>query len=257
MNSSARREELILEHLPQVKLIARRFQKGLPPSIGLDDLISAGIVGLIAAVDRYDMNQQVKLKTYAEYKIRGAILDSLRRLDWAPRQQRKRAKLIETAMAALEQRHGRTPGEEEIADELGLTVAEYQDWLWETRTLAIGSFETTNSADEGCNMLRFVSDSEDQWPSEQLERKELQRLLADAIRAMPQLEQTILNLYFYDELNLRTIARVVDLHESRVSQLKAQGLLRLKAYMRTCWPQAGAIRSAQQSMYAVSGLERF
>src|SRR5581483_3352853 len=112
------REKLILEHLPQVKLIARRIHERLPVSVSLDDLISAGVVGLIAAIDRYDASHDVKLKTYAEYKIRGAILDSLRGLDWAPRQQRKRAKLIEAAIAALEQTHHRMPTEEEIAARL-------------------------------------------------------------------------------------------------------------------------------------------
>src|ERR1700761_4226738 len=117
------REQLILDHLPQVKLIARRIHERLPVSVSLDDLISPGVVGLIAAIDRYDASHDVKLKTYAEYKIRGAILDSLRGLDWAPRQQRKRAKLIEAAIATLEQTHHRMPAEEEIAAFLGLSIA--------------------------------------------------------------------------------------------------------------------------------------
>ncbi len=129
------REQLILEHLPQVKLIARRIHERLPGSVSLDDLISTGVVGLIAAIDRYDATHDVKLKTYAEYKIRGAILDSLRGLDWAPRQQRRRAKLIEAAIASLEQQHQRTPAEEEIAAHLGLSIAEYQSWLSEVRGL--------------------------------------------------------------------------------------------------------------------------
>src|SRR5579883_2745100 len=118
--SAEEREELILEHLPQVRLIARRIHERLPESVHLEDLISTGIVGLIAAIDRFDPSQNVKLKTYAEYKIRGAILDSLRGLDWAPRQQRKRAKQIEAAIAALEQELQRVPTEEEIAAHLGL-----------------------------------------------------------------------------------------------------------------------------------------
>src|SRR5690349_20128619 len=129
--TSEERERLILEHLPQVRLIARRIHERLPENVGLEDLISAGVVGLIAAIDRFDARHNVKLKTYAEYKIRGAILDSLRGLDWAPRQQRRRAKLIESAIASLEQRYQRTPTEEEIAAHLGLSVAEYQNWLSE------------------------------------------------------------------------------------------------------------------------------
>src|SRR5438874_13594165 len=119
------REQLILEHLPQVRLIARRIHDRLPESVSLEDLISTGIVGLISAIDRFDASHNVKLKTYAEYKIRGAILDSLRGLDWAPRQQRKRSKQIEAAIVAAEHRLNRTASEEEIAHELGLDLAEY------------------------------------------------------------------------------------------------------------------------------------
>src|SRR5207245_8543088 len=110
------RERLILEHLPQVRLIARRIHERLPESISLDDLVSTGVIGLISAIDRFDSSHNVKLKTYAEYKIRGAILDSLRGLDWAPRQQRRRSRLIEQAIAALEQEYQQTPADSEIAD---------------------------------------------------------------------------------------------------------------------------------------------
>src|SRR5258706_11671297 len=124
-SAAAERERLILEHLPQVRLIARRIHERLPESVSLEDLISTGIVGLISAIDRFDTSHNVKLRTYAEYKIRGAILDSLRGLDWAPRQQRKRAKQIEAAISRAEQRLYRTPTEEEIADQLGLSIGGY------------------------------------------------------------------------------------------------------------------------------------
>src|SRR3982751_3766312 len=133
------RERLILEHLPQVRLIARRIQERLPESVSLDDLISTGIVGLISAIDNFDPSHNVKLKTYAEYKIRGAILDSLRGLDWAPRQKRKRSKQIEAAIAAAEQKVSRTPTEDEVAAELQVSTDEYHEWLVETTGLTIGS----------------------------------------------------------------------------------------------------------------------
>jgi RNA polymerase sigma factor for flagellar operon FliA len=231
------REKLILEHLPQVKLIARRIHERLPVSVSLDDLISAGVVGLIAAIDRYDASHDVKLKTYAEYKIRGAILDSLRGLDWAPRQQRKRAKLIEAAIAALEQTHHRMPTEEEIAAQLSLSVAEYQDWLSEVRGLTLGSLENAGTEEDGCDLLRYLADSDEDWPSHIVERAELERLLAEAIDRMPQLERTVLSLYYYEEMTLREIAKIVDLHESRISQLKSQAILRLRSYMQKRWPQ--------------------
>lgn len=235
--SAEMREKLILEHLPQVKLIARRIHERLPVSVSLDDLISAGVVGLIAAIDRYDASHDVKLKTYAEYKIRGAILDSLRGLDWAPRQQRKRAKLIESAIAALEQEHQRMPTEEEIAAQLRLSVPEYQDWLSEVRGLTLGSLENAGTEDDGCDLLRYLADTDEQWPSQIVERVELERLLAEAIEKMPQLEKTVLSLYYYEEMTLREIAKIVDLHESRISQLKSQAILRLRSYMQKRWPQ--------------------
>src|SRR6266567_805496 len=137
--SAEAREQLILDHLPQVRLIARRIHDRLPESVSLDDLVSTGIVGLISAIDRFDAAHNVKLKTYAEYKIRGAILDSLRGLDWAPRQQRRRAKLIEAAIASLEQQYQRMPVEEEIAAELNVTVDDYHDWLVDIRGVNLGS----------------------------------------------------------------------------------------------------------------------
>lgn len=231
------REQLILEHLPQVKLIARRIHERLPASVSLDDLISAGVLGLIAAIDRYDASHDVKLKTYAEYKIRGAILDSLRGLDWAPRQQRKRSKLIESAIAALEQEHHRAPDEEEIAARLGLSVTEYQDWLTESRGLTLGSLENAGTEEEGCDLLRYLSDSDEHWPSQIVERAELEGLLAAAIEKMPHLERTVLSLYYYEEMTLREIAKIVDLHESRISQLKSQAILRLRSHMQRRWPE--------------------
>src|SRR5436190_3955196 len=155
------RERLILEHLPQVRLIARRIHDRLPDSVSLDDLISTGIVGLISAIDRYDPSLNVKLKTYAEYKIRGAILDSLRGLDWAPRQQRKRSKQIEAAIASAERKLKRAPTEEEIAAELRITIDEYYTWLMDVRAVNLGSVEYGNGDEEGRDVLRYISDDEE------------------------------------------------------------------------------------------------
>jgi RNA polymerase sigma factor for flagellar operon FliA len=235
--SPADREQLILEHLPQVRLIARRIHDRLPESVSLDDLVSTGIVGLISAIDRFDASHNVKLKTYAEYKIRGAILDSLRGLDWAPRQQRKRAKQIEAAISAAEQRLHRSPTEEEIAAQLGIALEEYHEWLVEVRGLNIGSLEAAIPEEEGSrDLLRFISGDEDDWPSRQLERSELQRLLAACIAKMPDIEKTVLSLYYYEEMTLREISKIVRLHESRISQLKTQAIMRLRAAMEKQWP---------------------
>jgi RNA polymerase sigma factor for flagellar operon FliA len=232
---TAEREQLILDHLPQVRLIARKIHERLPESVNLDDLVSTGIVGLILAIDNFDPGHNVKLKTYAEYKIRGAILDSLRGLDWAPRQQRKRSKMIEAAIASAEQKLQRAPTETEIAAELKVSVSEYHEWLVEIRGLNLGSLESSPN-DDGQSLLKYVSDNEENWPSRLLERSELESLLARAIEKMPQVEKTVLSLYYHEEMTLREISKILKLHESRVSQLKSQAILRLRAYVEKRWP---------------------
>src|SRR3954470_2478664 len=144
--AESERERLILEHLPQVRLIARRIQERLPENISLEDLVSTGVLGLISAIDNFAPSHNVKLKTYAEYKIRGAILDSLRGLDWAPRQKRRQAKQIESAIAAIEQRVQRTPTEDEIAGELEISLDQYHEWLVEIRGLNVASLEYAGNA---------------------------------------------------------------------------------------------------------------
>jgi len=229
------RERLILEHLPQVRLIARRIQERLPENISLEDLISTGVIGLISAIDNFDSSLNGKLKTYAEYKIRGAILDSLRGLDWAPRQKRRKAKQIESAITGAEQRLQRVPGEDEIAAELGISTAEYHEWLVEVRGLNIGSLEYT-AGESSKDLLQFIPDVNEKLPSTLLERSELERLLAEGIDGIPEIERTVLSLYYHEELTLREIAQVVKLHESRISQLKSQAILRLRGMLAERWP---------------------
>jgi RNA polymerase sigma factor FliA len=229
------RERLILEHLPQVRLIARRIQERLPESICLEDLVSTGVIGLISAIDNFDAGHNVKLKTYAEYKIRGAILDSLRGLDWAPRQKRRQSKQIEAAIAVVEQRLQRTPSEDEIAEQLGISMEEYHEWLVEIRGLNIASLEHAAN-DQGKELLHYLADEGERLPSTVLERSELARLLAEGIGEIPPVEQTVLSLYYTEELTLREIAEVVGLHESRISQLKSQAILRLRSRLAAQWP---------------------
>jgi|SRR4051794_18498394 len=233
--SDVERERLILEHLPQVRLIARRIQERLPENICLEDLISTGVLGLISAIDNFDPSHKVKLKTYAEYKIRGAILDSLRGLDWAPRQKRRQAKQIEAAIAAIEQRLQRAPTEDEIAQELDITIDRYHEWLVEIRGLNVASLEYAGNAD-GKDLLHYIADEGERLPSTLFERSELERLLAESIDNIPEIERTVLSLYYREELTLREIAQVVNLHESRISQLKSQAILRLRTRIAVRWP---------------------
>ena len=241
--TESEREQLILEHLPQVRLIARRIQERLPENISLDDLVSTGVLGLISAIDHFDPTHRVKLKTYAEYKIRGAILDSLRGLDWAPRQKRRQAKQIDAAIAKAEQRLQRPPNEEEIAAQLEISIDEYHQWLVEIRGLNIGSLEYAG-AEQGKDLLQYIPDDGESLPSTLLERAELTRLLAEGIDGIPEIERTVLSLYYHEELTLREIAQVVNLHESRISQLKSQAILRLRSRLAERWPASRGMVTA-------------
>jgi RNA polymerase sigma factor FliA len=233
--SQDERERLILEHMPQVNLIARRIHETLPGNVCLDDLVSSGVVGLIMAIDNYDPSQAVKLKTYAEYKIRGAILDSLRGMDWASRHRRKKYKEIEAAITAAEKKLCRPPAEEEIAAELGMTLDEYRARLVEVQGLTLGSLEMTVGSENGHDLLSIIPSGEE-LPSATVERAELERLIARAVDELPEPEKLILALYYQEELTLREIGDIVNLRVSRVSELKTTSILRLRAYVAQQWP---------------------
>ncbi len=234
------RNQLIIEHLPQVKMIARRIHASLPVSVPLDDLISSGTVGLIDAVDRYNTTFEVKIEIYAKHRIRGAILDSLRALDWAPREKRRHRRLIQTAICSLEHKLGRHPDEQEVAEHLQLSMEEYRDWLSETRFVSMYSVSSEDGEGE-VDLQMFVPDSEEQLPSRLLERAELKCYLAHALDELPGKEGTVLSLYFYDELTLRAIAEIIGVTESRASQLKTQGIKRLRTIVSRSWCYRGML----------------
>jgi RNA polymerase sigma factor for flagellar operon FliA len=231
----SRREALVLEHLPQVRLIAKRIHDRLPDYVTLDDLISTGVIGLMAAIDNFNPALNVQLNTYAERRIRGAIIDSLREADWAPRETRKRSKMIEAAIHRAKQRLGREPAEEEIAHELSIPLAEYQQWLGAVQSIELEHLEWAPGDNQGRELIQFVSSDEEQWPSNIVERSELERILALAIERMPKPERTVLNLYYFEELNLREIATVMKMHLSRIAQLRTQAVLRLRSHMERVW----------------------
>lgn len=232
------RDRLILEHLPQVRLIARKIHERLPETILFDDLVSAGIIGLIQAIDNFDPGQNVKLRTYAEFRIRGAILDSLRESDWAPRLKRKLAREIESALVRVEQKLGRIPEESEIAAELHLNIEDYRKKLAEIDVLNIGELEFLRDEDDAPALLRYAASPEEDSPAVTLERAELERLIANCVDRIPKVERTVLSLYFYEELTLREIAEVMGVHLSRVSQIKTQAILRLRTSLGKRWPGA-------------------
>jgi RNA polymerase sigma factor for flagellar operon FliA len=223
-----------------VTWIATRIQEKLPPSVELDDLVSAGIVGLLAAVDNFDPSHNASLKTYAEYKIRGAILDSIRGLDGIPTHKRKRLKQVQQAIARAEQNLKRAPSEEEIAAELGLPLAEYQQWMLELQGVSLGSLDVIEDGEE-VSLLKFIAGDEAESPAHILERSELERVISNGIAKMPENERTVLSLYYKEEMNLREIAEAMSLHVTRISQLRAQGIVRLRSYMDHKWPSQRGI----------------
>jgi len=225
-----------MEHLPQVRWVATRIHEKLPDATCLEDLISIGIVGLINAIDNFDPQFNVKLKTYAEHKIRGAILDSLRGLDGIPAHKRKNLKLMQAAVGVLEQRLQRAPSEEEIAAHLGISLQGYQDALLELRGVSLGSLDSTNRDDDSRSLINFIADPEENSPARQLERSELQKLIAEGLKKMPRVEGMVLDLYYRQELGIREIAPILGLHITRVSQIKAQAVLRLRNYLHRHWP---------------------
>jgi RNA polymerase sigma factor for flagellar operon FliA len=239
----AEREQLILEHLPQVRWIAARFHEKLPGNTCLEDLISIGIVGLINAIDSFDPKFNVKLKTYAEHKIRGAILDSLRGMDGVPPHKRKRLKQIQATMETLEQRLQRAPAEEEIAAELGISQREYQDTLLELRGVSIGSLDAVPNDGDSRSLMYYLADTEENSPARLLERSELEKLIEEGLNKMPKTERLVLDLYYRQGQNIREIAPILDLHITRISQIKAQAVLRLRNYIEKRWPSPRGVYS--------------
>jgi RNA polymerase sigma factor for flagellar operon FliA len=235
------RERLILEHLSNVRWIAMRVHEKLGGAVTLEDLVSSGVIGLIHAVDSYDPKYNVKLKTYAEHRIRGAILDSIRGLDGVPAHKRKHLKHIEAAIGAAEQRLQRVPTEDEIAGELNISLADYQDALSELRAVSLGSLDEISDGFSEGKLLRYAAQNEDEQPSRILERAELENLVAGAVEKMPRLERTILTLYFKEEQNLQEIGEILGIHTTRVCQLKSQAILRLRAYVSKKWPSTRGI----------------
>ena len=230
------RERLILEHLPQVRWVAGRLHEKLPDSTCLEDLVSTGIIGLINAIDSFDPKFNVKLKTYAEYKIRGAILDSLRGMDGVAPHKRKRLKQVQAAIEILEQRFQRAPAEEEVASELGISHKDYQEELLDLRAVSIGSLDAARSDDDSRTLLHYVADREDNSPVRLLERAELEKLIQEGLDKMPGVERLVLDLYYRQGQNIREIAPILDLHMTRISQIKAQAILRLRNYIEKRWP---------------------
>lgn len=227
-------EKLLLEQLPQVRYIARRIHDRLPAHIAFDDLVQAGILGLMEALHKYDPSKNVELKTYAKHRIQGAILDSLRDLDWSPRPLRKKARQLEQAHQRLRSQFGRPATEPELAIELGMELSELQRLLGDLRGLDLGSLqdEFTDSGQER-ESLAAPTQGPDQEPFAQCLQAELRDLLSSAVGELQHRERQVLSLYYFEELTMKEVGAVLGVGEARVSQIHSAALVRLRARMRT------------------------
>jgi RNA polymerase sigma factor for flagellar operon FliA len=226
-------ERLLLEQLPQVRYIARRIHDRLPSHVLLDDLVQAGILGLIEALHKYDPSKNVELKTYAKHRIQGAILDSLRDLDWSPRPLRRKARQLEQAHQRLRARLGRAATEPELAVELGIELKELQHLLGDLRGLDLGSLQDEfNESGQGRESLVANPEGTDQEPFSRCLKGELREFLARAVGELQPRERQVLSLYYFEELTMKEVGAVLGVGEARVSQIHSAALVRLRARMR-------------------------
>lgn len=220
------RENLITSHLGKVKFIADRFAAKLPPSVELDDLYGAGVIGLIDAVERFDKTRGIAFTTFAEMRVRGAILDNLRLLDWASRSTRKRSREVQNAFSEVEQENGRSATEEEVAEKLQIPLSELRENLRDMRGLTLANLDEPDET-TGLSLAELIS-NDDASPHENLESGQQRRLLVEAIDELPERERQVIALYYIEELNMKEIGEVLSVSESRVSQLRTQAIVRLR-----------------------------
>jgi RNA polymerase sigma factor for flagellar operon FliA len=226
------RNQMIIEHLPLVKYIAARIAGRLPSHVEVEDLVNAGILGLIDAIDKYDPSRKIKFKTYAEFRVRGAIIDELRSLDWVPRSTRQKASRLERAFAQVEQRLGRAATDVEVAEQLGISVDELHQMLRESQGVAVISVdELRGEGDEDFerNLLEYLADPEAIQPDVKLNLDQIYQIVADAIDNLPEKERLVISLYYYDELTMKEIGEIMDITESRVSQIHTKAVIRLRS----------------------------
>lgn len=233
------RDRLLLEHLSTVRYIARRIHERLPQHVEMDDLVSAGVVGLIDALGKYDHSKKVQFKSYAQFRIRGAILDSLRTLDWSPRDLRRKGRAVEAAIFAATQKLGRVPQDHEIAAELGVQLQEYHLLLGDLKGLEVGSLHVERSEDSGDEELAYVAGPPEDDPLFRCMKSEMRGRLVEAIDSLPEKERMVLTLYYFEELTMKEIGVTLGVVESRVSQIHSSAVARLRSALG-----AGANRHA-------------
>ncbi len=229
---TSEQERVLLEHLPIVRFLARRIHERLPQHVDIEDLVSAGVVGLMDAFAKFDPDKKVQFRSYAQFRIRGAILDSLRTLDWSPRELRRKGRAVEEAIRVVTARLGRAPGEAEVAAEMGLGLDDYQQLLGDLKGLEIGTLHLERNENSGEEELAYVPGRPDEDPLFRCLKGELEERLADAIANLPDRERLVMTLYYYEEMTMREIGLALGVVESRVSQVHASAVVHLRSALR-------------------------
>ena len=227
------RERLVVAYSPLVKYVAGRMSSGLPAHVEESDLISYGLIGLINAIERFDPEREIKFETYAITRIKGAIIDELRSLDWVPRSVRSRARSIEKANSKLEHQYQRAPSDEEMAVELEISVDEFQEALLQISNSTVAALDelwtVSDSSGDQVSLLDTLTDDNAPDPAAAIDQTDLKERVADAIARLPEREKLVIALYYYENLTLREIGEVLGVTESRVSQLHTKAVLRLRS----------------------------
>ncbi|MEN8183734.1 MAG: FliA/WhiG family RNA polymerase sigma factor [Myxococcota bacterium] len=233
---SSLREQIVLEHTPLIRYIVNRIAVRLPSHIDLDDLHNTGVIGLMDAIEKYDPEKNCKFKTYAEFRIKGAILDQLRSLDWVPRSVRQKSRRLERAYGEVEQRLGRSASEEEVADSLGLQIEKFHELLNQVRGISLVNLEEIrgNSSDgeRTGTFADIVEDIHSENPFATLKLHEMKQIVADTIGMLPEKERLVVSLYYYEDLNMKEIGGILGITESRVCQIHTKSVLRLRAKLK-------------------------
>ena len=230
------REKLVLRYVSLVKYVAGRLAIGLPPSVQADDLISSGILGLMDAIDKYDLERDTRFETYAVTRIRGAILDELRALDWIPRSTRQKARKLENVYVQLENSLGRSATTREVAEHMKITTTALYGLLDEVRSTSLVSLDEHVQGKDGEGQTRLVDAVEDKGsldPSDHIDIEDLKQVMNGAIQRLPPRERLVIALYYYEELTLKEIGSILNVSESRISQIHTKAILRLRGKLRS------------------------
>ena len=227
-HSSEYRDQLILEYAQLVKLVAGRLSMYLGYNVEYDDLVGYGIFGLIDAIDKFDYGKNVKFETYASLRIRGAILDQIRKMDWIPRSLRQKQKKIDAAMSKIEAETGKAATDEEIAAELGISLDELNNWQGQAKMTNLVSLDEFTEEGTETAKMEAVGNARFENPEEAVEKEELKKMIVEALDTLTEKEREVVVLYYYEEMTLKEISMVLEVSESRVSQLHTKALNKMK-----------------------------